>query len=240
MSLAKIPLLLIVAISNHITYTPPNPPPAKTEIMKDISLAERFFTSISRQITAMFKMAGWIVTICEIAVILAQAYPSSRLAGITEDHLVVASRHSTYTPQITPTFLLVCGLAAATAMLRLLSYRVMGRHFTYEMTLLENHKLCTSGPYSVVRHPSYTGLVMNGVMFLLWITGDGSWARESGLFNNPVGMVVTWWFVASQVYGCSSVLSRMPKEDEVLRREFGQQWVEWADRVPWRLVPGIH
>ncbi|KAF8837034.1 hypothetical protein BDN67DRAFT_909969, partial [Paxillus ammoniavirescens] len=36
-------------------------------------------------------------------------------------------------------------------------YRVMGRWFTFNLALLPEHKLITSGPYTIVQYLSYTG-----------------------------------------------------------------------------------
>lgn len=40
--------------------------------------------------------------------------------------------------------------------IRIACYRELGRLFTYELTIREKHRLVTSGPYSIVRHPSYS------------------------------------------------------------------------------------
>lgn len=44
------------------------------------------------------------------------------------------------------------------ASIRKLAYKEMGSQFTFEMSLKKKHRLVTSGVYSWVRHPSYTGL----------------------------------------------------------------------------------
>jgi len=36
------------------------------------------------------------------------------------------------------------------------------------------------------------------------------------------------------------VLTRMSNEDEALRKQFGKQWVDWAKKVPYYVVPGIY
>ena len=33
---------------------------------------------------------------------------------------------------------------------------------------------------------------------------------------------------------------RMPVEDEILKKEFGREWDEWARAVQYRLVPGVY
>lgn len=35
-------------------------------------------------------------------------------------------------------------------------------------------------------------------------------------------------------------LARIPMEDAMLRKQFGQEWEEWARRVPYALIPGVY
>ena len=53
-------------------------------------------------------------------------------------------------------------------LIRYTCYRALGRMFTFEMSIRRNHKLITSGPYAIVRHPSYVGsiLVIGGMMLI--------------------------------------------------------------------------
>lgn len=37
-----------------------------------------------------------------------------------------------------------------------------------------------------------------------------------------------------------TVLLRVAKEEQMLKRAFGKQWREWAKRVPYKLFPGIY
>jgi protein-S-isoprenylcysteine O-methyltransferase Ste14 len=46
------------------------------------------------------------------------------------------------------------------ALIRWLSYRALGRFFTYELTIKEDHKLITTGPYAYVRHPGYSAILL--------------------------------------------------------------------------------
>jgi protein-S-isoprenylcysteine O-methyltransferase Ste14 len=67
----------------------------------------------------------------------------------------------------------------------------------------------------------------------------GSWLVESGTLNTWVGrgLVGLWHLWAWYLWTVG--FSRARKEDEYLRKEFGQQWVEWQKRVPYRMFPGI-
>lgn len=35
------------------------------------------------------------------------------------------------------------------------------------------------------------------------------------------------------------VAGRLSWEDEVLHNEFGKEWEAYANRVPWRILPGV-
>ena len=66
--------------------------------------------------------------------------------------------------RLTPTTTLATILVVSGAVIRYwCRFREMGRHFTFHITLLENHKLVTTGPYSIVRHPSYAGTILMAV-----------------------------------------------------------------------------
>ncbi len=36
------------------------------------------------------------------------------------------------------------------------------------------------------------------------------------------------------------LLRRMPKEDEALKKEFPEEWANWAAKVPHKLLPGVY
>ena len=142
--------------------------------------------------------------------------------------------------QLTPTVLTGLALAIAGAGIRVACFRTLDRFFTFEVTLKEGHQLCTRGPYSVVRHPSYTGWILQTVGIALWALGPGSWAREAGWLDTPAGMVAAGAYLGLQVYTALGMLLRCSKEDALMRKQFGAQWDEWAGRVRYRLIPLVY
>ena len=56
-----------------------------------------------------------------------------------------------------PLFWTGCALMVAGMAFRWWAIRVLGRHFTVDVAIREDHKLIRSGPYRLLRHPSYTG-----------------------------------------------------------------------------------
>ena len=139
---------------------------------------------------------------------------------------------------ISPLFLVGAMFALCGALVRLWSYRALGVHFTFQLTIQQNHELVTTGPYAYVRHPSYTALIMTFVGVVISETSGGSWWTEARVFHTPVGKGVA---VLACICMALTVLvvSRAPKEDEMLSNEFGERWVEWKRKAPCRFVPGI-
>ena len=134
----------------------------------------------------------------------------------------------------------ICTMSGA--YIRRSCYQTLGRMFTFELSLCKNHQLVTSGPYSVVRHPSYIGGVLALLGALACYTSPGSWFIEySGLFPPSwAGSVVfSFWFIASSI-GWLVISPRLKKEDAMLKKRFGSQWDAWAADVPYRLIPGVY
>ena len=119
-------------------------------------------------------------------------------------------------------------------------FREMGKHFTFSATLLEDHKLISSGPYSYVRHPSYTGLSLNVTGLAIWYTAQGSWMREREVYKMPLAWLVLAPVITIIPLFISFIFLRIPVEDEILRKTFGNEWDEWARNVPSRIIPGIY
>ncbi|KZV70519.1 hypothetical protein PENSPDRAFT_651398 [Peniophora sp. CONT] len=139
---------------------------------------------------------------------------------------------------ISPSFVLGVACALSGALVRWWSYRVMGAHFTFHLSLLKDHKLITTGPYAYVRHPSYTALIMTVAGIFICELSSGSWYTEARMFHSLLGKAI-----ALLAGGCivivTSVVARSTKEDILLSENFGQEWKEWEKRVPYRFVPGI-
>ena len=124
--------------------------------------------------------------------------------------------------------------------IRLTTYRYLGRFFTFEASIQKDHQLIVSGPYAVVRHPSYTGLMLVFVGWFPWQMSRGSWVMESGLWNTMLGRMLVLAYSAVILIGAYLLLERMSKEDAALRERFGAKWDDWAKSVPYSICPGIY
>jgi protein-S-isoprenylcysteine O-methyltransferase len=110
--------------------------------------------------------------------------------------------------------LMLCGLVV-----RLWAVRVLGRFFTVDVAIQGGHELVERGPYRVVRHPSYSGLVL---LLVGLACALGSWLSALAL----LGLVLP------------ALGWRMVLEERALRAAFGAQYAAYARRT-WRLVPFV-
>jgi protein-S-isoprenylcysteine O-methyltransferase Ste14 len=77
--------------------------------------------------------------------------------------------------------------------------------------LYTDHRLVTNGPFAIVRHPMYIGLIAAAVGSLL--------------------IYQTWTTFAYAVFA-SFVLRRARREESALAAEFGEAWQKYCQRVP--------
>ena len=96
----------------------------------------------------------------------------------------------------------------------------LGRFFTVDVTIEKNHELVERGPFRVVRHPSYTGVLLAFVGVALSLRNWGAML-----------VILVPIFVALR--------HRMNVEEEALTRALGSRYVDYMNRTK-RLVPGIY
>jgi protein-S-isoprenylcysteine O-methyltransferase len=93
----------------------------------------------------------------------------------------------------------------------------LGRFFTVDVAIHNDHRLVTRGPYRFLRHPSYTGLLAAFAGLGLTL---GSWPALAVL-----GLPLT-----------AVLLRRIQVEEGVMSERFGAEWSAYASRVR-RLLP---
>jgi protein-S-isoprenylcysteine O-methyltransferase Ste14 len=119
-------------------------------------------------------------------------------------------------------------------------HRVMKHLFTLELSIRIDHNLITTGPYNHVRHPGYASLLAVYIGMFCWFGARGSWLRESGILDTMGGCVFFGALATTMVGLLIALFRRMRVEDEALREVFGYEWVEWAERVPYSLIPYVY
>lgn len=106
------------------------------------------------------------------------------------------------------------------AAIREYAVRTLGRYFTLDLAADAGQPVVDRGPYAWVRHPSYTGafvsLVGVGLVLSNWLS----------LAVVTAGVGAGYWY-------------RIRTEEQLLRAELGGAYEEYAERTPYRLIPGV-
>ncbi|KAG1878805.1 hypothetical protein F4604DRAFT_1652173 [Suillus subluteus] len=88
------------------------------------------------------------------------------------------------------------------------------------------HRLVTRGPYSVVLHRSYTGLLLQSAGIAVMYGTQGSWMRQSRILQLPfIKVLMITFFVFTTVFACIAI-SRSAVEDQMLQRALEEEWSE--------------
>lgn len=110
-------------------------------------------------------------------------------------------------------------LFTAGGVLRIWPLFVLGPRFSGFVAIQEGHTLVTGGPYRWIRHPSYTGMLLNGLGWVL-------------VFRSAAGLA----FLLPLLW---LLLVRIRAEEGLLASEFGADYDAYRRRT-WRLMPGVY
>lgn len=108
----------------------------------------------------------------------------------------------------------MCGLGLALA---IWARKHLGTNWSREPSVQAGHELVTSGPYRVVRHPIYTGIL--AAIFGLVLVGGTLWLIMFG------GMLLMFVW-------------RVKREEEFMMQLFPQQYPEYKKRTN-ALIPFV-
>jgi len=111
-------------------------------------------------------------------------------------------------------------LFGAGLILRWWAIITLGRFFTVDVTIEKDHELVERGPFRLVRHPSYTGVLLAFFGYALTL-------------RNWAALLVTL------VPIIAAFIRRMNVEEEALSRALGARYAEYMRRTK-RLVPFLY
>src|SRR5215469_8384413 len=111
-------------------------------------------------------------------------------------------------------------LFAAGLLLRWWAIISLGRFFTVDVTIEKDHELVERGPFRIVRHPSYTGVLLAFVGLGLSL---GNWAALLVILL-PIG---------------AAFIRRMDVEEDALSRALGPHYADYMKRTK-RRVPFVY
>ncbi|NJC98429.1 MAG: hypothetical protein C3F07_03195 [Anaerolineales bacterium] len=128
----------------------------------------------------------------------------------------------TFSPSMQIALLIVGMLLYFPGMLFLLWARMtLGKNYFvstgFGAQLFKGHQLVTSGPFAIVRHPMYAGLILASLGALL--------------------IYFTWTTVYFVLFAPLTMF-RARREEQALSAEFGEQWRDYCKRVP-AFIPHI-
>jgi len=110
-------------------------------------------------------------------------------------------------------------LFAVGGVLRIWPVFVLGHRFSGLVAIQPGHELVTTGIYSVIRHPSYLGLLTNAL----------GWSLA---FRSGVGVLITALLVPP-------LIARIRAEEALLGSQFGEEYERFR-ACTWRLIPGLY
>ena len=113
------------------------------------------------------------------------------------------------------------GLVAmiAGSILRLVPVFILGRRFSGLVAIQQGHTLVTDGLYKTIRNPSYLGLIVSSLGWVL-------------VFRSGAGIMLVALLMVPLV-------ARMNAEEKLLHEHFGSEYDAYRART-WRLIPGIY
>ncbi len=97
---------------------------------------------------------------------------------------------------------------------------ILGRNWSGFVTIKQDHELIQTGPYAIVRHPIYTGIIVGfiGTFIALFPTVEGC-------------LLALLWIVAFFI--------KSQFEERILTKEFGDGYREYKKRVKYALFPFV-
>lgn len=131
-------------------------------------------------------------------------------------------------------------VAAIGGLGRLWCFRALGRHFTHQLAVRKDHKLITTGPYALVRHPGYLFGTLSALGMSLMIASPGSFTRRCGWLETTFGRFVIGVWAVQNVLGWVLSYARCRSEDALLRERFREEWDRYSQRVRYRMIPGLY
>jgi protein-S-isoprenylcysteine O-methyltransferase Ste14 len=103
------------------------------------------------------------------------------------------------------------GLGLASLTLWIWAQTALGKEWSPQLQLREEHHLTTTGPYALVRHPIYTAMFGYGASLAL--------------------VTANWVFVFLAVLVIAGLVARVPKEEQMMIEEFGGGYRAYAQRT---------
>ena len=87
----------------------------------------------------------------------------------------------------------------------------LGKEWSPQLQLREEHHLVTTGPYTRIRHPLYTAMIGYGASLAL--------------------VTANWVFVVFAVAVIAGLATRVPREEQMMIKDFGEEYEAYMQRT---------
>eukprot|EP01084_Bolivina_argentea_P256427 431736_1 len=106
--------------------------------------------------------------------------------------------------------------------LRIYAKCILGKYFTYALTVQATHKMITHGPYSIVRHPGYAGMILYGI-------GNDIWSPNK-------------LYIVLNIFTSWMLLKRISIEEAMLSDHLSKDnnYIQYKKKVPYKLFPFLY
>jgi len=87
----------------------------------------------------------------------------------------------------------------------------LGKEWSPQLQLRDEHHLVTTGPYTRVRHPLYTAMIGYGIGLAL--------------------VTANWGFIVLAVVIIAGSVARLPREEQMMIERFGDEYTTYMRRT---------
>jgi protein-S-isoprenylcysteine O-methyltransferase Ste14 len=94
----------------------------------------------------------------------------------------------------------------------------LGRNWSSYPAAKEHPELVTDGPYKIVRHPIYTGVM-------------------TGALGSALAIGFSWLLIF--IFISAVFVSRLALEENIVEGAFPEAYAQYKRKTPWQLIPGI-
>ncbi len=87
----------------------------------------------------------------------------------------------------------------------------LGKEWSPQLQLREEHHLVTTGPFTRIRHPLYTAMIGYGTSLAL--------------------VTANWVFIGLAIMAIAGLFARVPKEEQMMIKEFKEEYKTYMQRT---------